>query len=64
MIRTCDPSEFEVICEIINDAAQAYRGVIPADRWKDPYMPREELRHEIDEGIVFWGYEEEDACLG
>ncbi len=64
MIRTCDPSEFEVICEIINDAAQAYRGVIPADRWKDPYMPREELRHEIDEGIVFWGYEEEGCLLG
>ena len=64
MIRTCDPGEFEVIYEIINDAAQAYRGVIPEDRWKDPYMPREELRHEIDEGIVFWGYEEEDRMLG
>jgi GNAT superfamily N-acetyltransferase len=64
MIRTCDPSEFEIIYEIINDAAQAYRGVIPEDRWKDPYMPREELREEIDEGVVFWGYEEEDRMLG
>jgi GNAT superfamily N-acetyltransferase len=64
MIRTCDPGEFEIIYEIINDAAQAYRGVIPEDRWKDPYMPREELRHEIDEGVVFWGYEEEDRMLG
>ena len=64
MIRTCDPGEFEGIYEIINDAAQAYRGVIPADRWKDPYMPREELRHEIHGGVVFWGYEEEGRLLG
>jgi GNAT superfamily N-acetyltransferase len=64
MIRTCDPGEFEGIYEIINDAAQAYRGVIPADRWKDPYLPREELRHEIYEGVVFWGYEEEGRLLG
>jgi len=64
MIRTFNPNEFEVIYEIINDAAQAYRGVIPADRWKDPYMPREELRHEINEGVVFWGYEEEERLLG
>jgi hypothetical protein len=33
--------------QIINDAAQAYRGVIPADRWKEPYMPREVLEQEI-----------------
>jgi GNAT superfamily N-acetyltransferase len=64
MIRPCDPGEFEVIYEIINDAAQAYRRAIPADRWKDPYMPREELRHEIHEGVVFWGYEEEGRLLG
>ena len=64
MIRTCDPREFEGIYEIINDAARAYRGVIPADRWKDPYMDREELRHEIHEGVVFWGYEEEGRLLG
>jgi N-acetylglutamate synthase-like GNAT family acetyltransferase len=64
MIRTCDPREFEGIYEIINDAAQAYRGVIPADRWKDPYMDREELRHEIHEGVVFWGFQEKGQLLG
>ncbi|MGE5252982.1 MAG: N-acetyltransferase family protein [Planctomycetaceae bacterium] len=64
MIRNCDPEEFEVIYEIINDAARAYQGVIPADRWKEPYMPQEELRHEIQEGVVFWGYEEEGRLLG
>jgi len=64
MIRLCVPGDFEAIYEIINDAARAYRGVIPADRWKEPYMPREELQHEIDGGIVFRGYEEEGRLLG
>lgn len=49
---------------IINDAAQAYRGVIPADRWHEPHMPREELRHEINAGVRFWGYEEDGALVG
>jgi len=64
MIRLCDESEFDTMVEIVNDAAQAYRGVIPGDRWKEPYMPREELRHEIDAGVVFWGYEEEGELIG
>ena len=64
MIRLCDDSEFDVIFEIINDAAQAYDGVIPADRWKEPYMSRDELRHEMDQGVVFWGYEEDGELAG
>jgi N-acetylglutamate synthase-like GNAT family acetyltransferase len=61
-IRKCTESDFESIYEIVNDAAQAYRGIIPEDRWKEPYMPREELRHEIDAGVRFWG-EEQDGTL-
>lgn len=64
LIRKCEESDFEAIFEIVNDAAQAYRGIIPADRWNEPYMPREELRHEIDDGVVFWGYEEEGGLIG
>jgi len=64
VIRQCYNSEFETICEIVNDAAQAYRGVIPVDRWKEPYMSKDELRREMDEGIVFWGYEEDGELLG
>ncbi len=64
MIRQCDGSEFETIYKIINDAAQAYEGVIPADRWKEPYMSKDELRQEIDEGIIFWGYEEDGELVG
>ena len=64
MIRRCDNVDFEVIWAIINDGAQAYRGTIPEDRWTEPYMSREKLQHEIDDGVVFWGYEDADNLLG
>jgi GNAT superfamily N-acetyltransferase len=46
---------------IINDAAQAYRGIIPSDRWRDPYMPMEELISEVADGVQFWGYQPTDS---
>ena len=49
---------------IVNDAAEAYRGVIPPDRWHEPYMDLDELDREIAAGVVFWGYEEDGALLG
>jgi N-acetylglutamate synthase-like GNAT family acetyltransferase len=64
LIRQCSDADFDTIYEIINDAALAYKGIIPEDRWKEPYMSREELRHEIDEGVVFWGYEEDKKLKG
>jgi N-acetylglutamate synthase-like GNAT family acetyltransferase len=64
MIRRCDNQDFVEIWAIINDGAQIYRGVIPEDRWTDPYMSREKLRHEIDDGIVFWGYQEDGTLAG
>ena len=57
MIRRCTADDFNHILAIINDAARAYRGIIPDDRWKDPYMPAEELAEEIAAGIGFDGYE-------
>jgi len=64
MICKCKNSQFEVIYSIINDAAQAYRDVIPIDCRKEPYMSRGELQHEIDNGVVFWGYEEDGELVG
>ncbi len=64
MIRQCDASEVELIYSIINDAAEAYRGVIPGDRWEEPYMAKDELQHEIDQGVVFWGYEQDGELVG
>ena len=58
MIRKCDDTDFRKIYFIINEAAQAYKGVIPKDCWHEPYMSEDELLHEIADGVVFWGYEE------
>jgi hypothetical protein len=63
MIRRCDDRDFELIWAIINDGAQAYKGIIPADRWTEPYMSREELQHQIADGVVFWGYEDTDTLV-
>jgi N-acetylglutamate synthase-like GNAT family acetyltransferase len=64
MIRRCDEQDFDEIWTIINDGAQAYKGVIPQDRWTEPYMTREKLRHEIDAGVAFWGVEENGTLQG
>jgi N-acetylglutamate synthase-like GNAT family acetyltransferase len=64
MIRKLSSSDFDSILKIINDAAQAYKGVIPNDLWKEPYMSSEELKREINAGIVFYGWVENDTLLG
>ena len=64
MIRQCNQQDFETIYSIINEAASAYKGVIPGDRWKVPYMAREELKHEIDAGVLVWGFEEDSRLIG
>lgn len=64
MIRRCATSEFDLIHGIINDGALAYKGVIPADCWTEPYMPKDELQHEIDNGVAFWGYADDGELLG
>ena len=64
MIRQCSGGDFETILAIINDAAEAYRSVIPLDRWKDPYMGADELRHEIRSGVSFSGKERGGTLVG
>jgi GNAT superfamily N-acetyltransferase len=63
-VRPCRDDERPAILEIVNAAAEAYRGVIPADRWHDPYMPAEALDAEIAAGVAFWGYEDGGALAG
>ena len=63
-IRLCRDDERAAILAIVNAAAEAYRGVIPADRWHEPYMPLRELDGEIAAGVVFWGYEADGALVG
>ena len=64
MIRQCGDADLDVVVEIINDGAQAYKGIIPADCWHEPYMPRAELEREVAAGIEFWGHEEDGSLLG
>ena len=64
MIRRCDDRDFDLIWAITNDGARAYKGIIPADCWTEPYMSREKLQREIDDGVVFWGYEETGTLAG
>jgi len=64
MIRSLLPSDFDAILKVINDAAQAYKGVIPSDRWKEPYMSANELKEEIEAGVRFFGWMEGDCLLG
>ena len=64
MIRQCDDTDFDTIYSIINEAAQKYKGIIPEDRWKELYMAREKLEHEIEHGVVFWGYERDGELIG
>jgi GNAT superfamily N-acetyltransferase len=63
-VRPCRDDERGAILAIVNEAAEAYRGVIPTDRWHEPYMPADELDDEIAAGVAFWGYEAAGALLG
>ncbi|MEA3194163.1 MAG: hypothetical protein QOD26_2496 [Betaproteobacteria bacterium] len=63
-IRPCSSADLPQMFAIINDAAQAYKGVIPADRWHEPYMPLEELKGQIADGIVFSGCESQGKLVG
>ena len=64
LIRRSVEADFAAMWAIINDAARAYRGVIPADRWHEPYMSADELKTEIAGGVVFWVAEEEGRLYG
>src|SRR5712664_916518 len=64
MIRKCSEADLSALYEIVNDAARAYKGIIPADRLHEPYMPMEELKSEIAAGVRFWGCESDGELLG
>jgi len=64
MIRELDGRDFDAILAVVNQAAHAYKGVIPADRWHEPYMPPDELARELSAGVVFAGVEEHGGLAG
>ena len=64
MITRCAETELASVNVIINEAAQAYRGVIPADRWHEPYMSMNEMNAEIASGVIFYGCHLGDSLAG
>jgi len=64
MIRACGESDFQAILTLVNAAAEAYRGIIPPDRWSEPYMPADALADDIAAGIQFRGFTEDGALRG
>jgi GNAT superfamily N-acetyltransferase len=63
-IRRCRDDDRDAVLAIVNAAAEAYRGIIPADRWHVPYMPLDELNSEIAAGVKFWGHAANGELLG
>ncbi len=64
MIRRLLLSDFNDILTVVNDAAQAYKGVIPEECWKEPYMPADELRQEVEDGVEFYGWTKNSILVG
>ena len=64
MILNCNETHFKEILAIINDAASAYKGIIPEDLWHEPYMSEDELKSQIKQGIRFWCYTENEEIMG
>ncbi len=64
MIERCKSTDFEQIYNIINDSASAYKGVIPADCWHEPYMSEQELQTQIEQKVEFWCYRKDEQILG
>ena len=63
MIRPCSQADLARMCEVINDAATAYEGAIPADCYHQPYMPLDELEREAAR-MTFYGWEEDGRLIG
>jgi N-acetylglutamate synthase-like GNAT family acetyltransferase len=63
-IRSYGPDELGLVEEIINDSAQAYKGVIPPDFWREPYLPLSELKQQAKAGVIFFGTQQEGKLAG
>ena len=64
MIHKCVSENFREVFEVINDGASAYKGIIPQDRWHAPYMTEEELLAQVNQGVEFWVYTDNNRITG
>ena len=63
MISKLNPNEYQAILDVVNDAAEAYKGVIPEDQWREPYMTTEEIKEELKNGVNFYGWTENNILV-
>ncbi|MEC7871433.1 MAG: GNAT family N-acetyltransferase [Chloroflexota bacterium] len=64
MISEYTKNDLAPILNIINNAALKYKGIIPDCCWKEPYMPKQELINEFDNGVRMFGYDKDNRLLG
>ena len=64
MISECKKTDTSKILNIINDASIKYKGVIPDDCWKEPYMSEQELIDEFSDGVRIYGYNHNNGLIG
>jgi len=63
MIRICQLGDIDRIHFIINEAAKAYKNVVPADCYHQPYMAMGELEREMKQ-MTFFGHEVNRVLVG
>ena len=64
MINEYTKSDASKILHIINDASLRYKGVIPNDCWHEPYMSKDELIDELNDGVRMYGYHNNNKLIG
>ena len=64
MIREYKQTDTSIILDIINDASLKYKGIIPNDCWKEPYMSEQELIDEFSDGVRIYGYNHNNGLIG
>ena len=64
MIKEYKKTDISKILHIINEASLKYKGIIPDDCWKKPYMSEQELVGEFNDGVRMYGYHNNNKLIG
>ena len=64
MISEYKKTDISKILYIINDASLRYKDTIPDDCWREPYMSKQELIDEFNDGVRMYGYHNNNRLIG